>query len=128
MKYLLLLLLSFSAHADQRFETVGGFCHFILSTQNDDNEVFFSNCQNSITQLDDGSAIGSSIIEMEYPDLMAPVTTDTYFDSFDNDVECVMVDSNGTEYRSRAWRSSYIVSYDRNTVIRYELSCLNGRQ
>jgi len=73
MKYLLILaiLLSFNAVADQRFETWQGLCHFAYDVNDDDNEVYFANCTNTIDTFDaqDGQgrlAYGSSITTKKY--------------------------------------------------------------
>lgn len=71
-KYLLLLLLvamPFSVMADQRFENWQGICHFNYDANNDDNEVYFSNCKNTIDTYDDGNgtlAFGSSSVKETY--------------------------------------------------------------
>lgn len=81
MKYLLALLLCLPlvVQADQRFETWQGLCHFAYDSADDDNEVYFANCSNSINTYDaqDGQgrlAYGTSKITESYhlPDLTRP--------------------------------------------------------
>ena len=43
-----LLLTPFMVNADQRFESHQGICHFSYDVDNDDNEVYFANCKNTI--------------------------------------------------------------------------------
>ena len=74
MKYLLFImaiLLSFGATADQRFESDGGYCHFAYDTNDDDNEVYFANCINTIDTYDaaDGQgrlAMGDTNVKKHY--------------------------------------------------------------
>lgn len=69
MRYLLLLcLLPFTVLADQRFETEQGQCHFAYDPNDDDNEVYFANCINTINTYSDGGerlAYGVSIVHAE---------------------------------------------------------------
>lgn len=133
MKYLLLslaLLLSTPAMSDQRFETVGGFCHFILNAQNDDNEVYFANCLNSIVQNNDGTGNGSTIILVTYPTGSAPISEDITFTGTDTGIPCIMVDSNGTTYQTNDWDSEYKILPSKNNLDRvsFSLSCRNAQQ
>ena len=59
------------AHADQRFETWQGLCHFAYDTNDDDNEVYFANCKNTINTQDAGDgqgrlAYGESVTTARY--------------------------------------------------------------
>jgi hypothetical protein len=113
MKYfiIVLMMLSFTAVADQRFETVGGFCHFVtpegFANGNDDNEVFFANCENSIRQNQDGTGSGSTLVKVKYPAGALPFTGKHTFTGAGTGVDCVMVDSNGTQYVTRDWTATY---------------------
>jgi len=127
-----LVLFSSVVQADQRFETVGGFCHFILNPDNDDNEVFFANCENSITQNNDGSGEGSTHVVVKYPLGGEPIVKTTYFDNETApNIPCVMVDSNGTTYVSNDWYSKYKYRAGRRhkpAQITFSMVCSNGRQ
>ena len=60
------------------------------------------------------------------------------FTGSDTGIECVMVDSNGTEYRTLDWFAVYKASGDDDDYdgmvddgegkIKYELTCLNAQQ
>ena len=113
MKLLIVLLMfTMNAYADQRFETVGGFCHFVtpegFENTNDDNEVFFANCENSIRQNQDGTGSGSTKTTGKYPAGALPFTGEHEY-SGETGVDCVMVDSNGTVYVTQDWNSKYEV-------------------
>lgn len=105
-----------SAQADQRFESWQGICHFAYDEADDDNEVYFANCQNVINTHDgqDGQgrkAYGTSTVKQKYPifDAVAYIKgVDTYLKGADADntqypdskytsapnTPCVMVTSN----------------------------------
>jgi hypothetical protein len=131
-----LMFISVVAVGDQRFETVGGFCHFVtpegFQTANDDNEVFYANCLNSIRQNADGSGSGSTTINVEYPVGAAPFIDSYETTGADTGVDCVMVDSNGTTYVTQDWNSVYEVKTrgksKLNVEINFELVCRNGAQ
>ena len=69
---LVLLCLPFGAFADQRFESHQGICHFAYDADDPDNEVYFSNCVNTIntaiTPFTQGVryAFGTSLSEQDY--------------------------------------------------------------
>lgn len=68
---LLLLTAAFSVSADQRFESWQGLCHFAYDTADDDNEVYFANCENVIDTYDAGDgqgrlAYGTSKVSVTY--------------------------------------------------------------
>jgi hypothetical protein len=112
MKYLLfVLLLPLTVIADQRFETVGGFCHFVtpegFRNANDDNEVFFANCLNSIRQNEDGTGDGSTVVKVKYPEGALPFTESYETSGAETGIDCVMVDSNNTQYVTQDWNSKY---------------------
>jgi hypothetical protein len=119
MKTLLTALLALSAlfvltsHADQRFETTGGFCHFVLPVGlqggNDDAETFFANCENSITQLNDGTGQGTTTVTVKYSGDSIPFTESFFSSGAETGINCVMVDSNNTTYVTQDWESSYKV-------------------
>ena len=143
------------AKADQRFESVGGFCHFVLNPNNDDNEIFFANCKNSIRVNDDGTADGSTMHTVSYPKGAEPINASVAMVGAGNhhaaiaqwlstatviaDTSCVMVDSNGTAYETTDWTARYIlIERQRKPVevgggwtpakVRYELVCNNAYQ
>jgi hypothetical protein len=115
MKYIILtmLLFSFNAVADQRFETTGGFCHFVtpegFANNNDDNEVFFANCENSIRQKANGDGEGSTTVKVDYPAGAVPFYGEHKYSGADTGINCVMVDSNNTQYTTQDWDSNYKV-------------------
>ena len=117
MKYfifILALLFAWNVQADQRFETWQNLCHFSYDPEDDDNEVYFSTCQNTIDTHDaqDGQgrlAYGTSTVRQVYslPDLTIPKlglgklkgadADDTvYGDNYTSapNTPCVMVTSN----------------------------------
>ena len=108
---ILLMFFMTGAIADQRFETVGGFCHFVtpegFANGNDDNEVFFANCENSIQQNQDGTGSGSTLVNVKYPAGALPFIGEHTFTGADTGVNCVMVDSNGTQYTTQDWTATY---------------------
>lgn len=113
MKFIIILLSVFVsiAIADQRFETVGGFCHFVtpegFATANDNNEIFTSNCVSSIRQNADATGSGSTQVKVEYPANSFPFIGKHKFSGTDTGVDCVMVDSNGTTYVTQDWTAVY---------------------
>jgi hypothetical protein len=113
MKYLIIVFLLLSANviADQRMETVGGFCHFVtpegFATANDDNEVFLANCVNSIRQNADATGSGSTMVKVKYPPTAMPFFGKYKFSGAETGVDCVMVDSNGTTYATQDWDATY---------------------
>jgi len=137
MKYLLTLLaalaitFSLSTYADQRFETVGGFCHFVtpegFATANDDNEVFFANCENSIRQTADGSGEGSTKVIVQYPKGAEPFEETYKTSGAETGIDCNMVDSNGTQYTTQDWDSVYKVM-GKAGKIAYSVTCRNAAQ
>ena len=67
----LMLFLSGNVLADQRFESWQGLCHFAYDPADDDNEIYFANCKNTINTNDanDGTgrrASGSARVDAEY--------------------------------------------------------------
>lgn len=128
---LLVIVVAGNAWSDQRFETVGGFCHFVtpegFQNGNDDNEVFFSNCENSIRQKSDGTGEGSTRVTVFYPMGSQPFVKTHTASGADTGIDCVMVDSNGTTYTTRQWRSRYKVMGD-SGKIEYTVSCRNADQ
>lgn len=117
MKHLLLLallILNANVQADQRFESWQGLCHFAYDVNDDDNEVYFANCKNTIDTHNTGDgngrlAYGSSVVTETYSlhDLTIPKFnsggllkgTDAdgtiYDDSYAiSNAPCVMVTSN----------------------------------
>ena len=118
MKYIMLILmmLSMGAVADQRFETNNGMCHFVtpegFANGNDDNEVFFANCENSIRQNQNGTGSGSTMVKVKYPAGAMPFVGEYEFTGAGTGVDCVMVDSNGTQYVTQDWTASYEAEVD----------------
>ena len=115
MKYVVLMFALFTvgAAADQRMETRDGFCHAVtpegFQTANDDNEVFLSNCVNSIRQDADGNGDGSFVMKVKYPDGSYPFGGNYTTSGAETGINCVMVDSNGTNYVTQDWDSTYKV-------------------
>jgi len=108
------IMLSGVVFADQRMETVGGFCHAVtpegFATANDDNEVFISNCISSIRQKANATGEGSYVMAVTYPSLKSmPFTAHFKTNGADTGIACVMVDSNGTTYATQDWASNYRV-------------------
>jgi hypothetical protein len=118
MKYIaiVLMMVATGVFGDQRMETVGGFCHFItpegFANNNDDNEVFASNCVSSIRQNQDGTGMGSTIMEIEYPAGAMPFVGEYEYTGDETGQECVMVDSNGTNYVTQDWTATYEAKLD----------------
>jgi hypothetical protein len=114
--FIILLCVSMFVSADQRMETVGGFCHAVtpegFATANDNNEVFISNCVSSIRQNADGTGEGSYDVTVTYPSRRAlPFTDPRYYTTgAGTGVNCVMVDSNNTTYVTQEWFSRYTVT------------------
>ena len=132
------------------------FCHSILDPIDTDNEVFVAQCQPVITvekkiesdtetqenpeaeettedkiYCDGYTARGYSRVTRKIPEIASPIPAgeELVFTSDDSETRCVMVESNGREYRSRDWISSIKVSRPnkRGMVwVVYELVCLNG--
>ena len=132
MKYLLIAaaFISTSVFADQRFETVGGFCHFVtpdgFANGNDDDEVFYANCLNSIRQNNDGTGTGYVSITADYPKKEELPFSKKYSTSGNQTgVDCVMVDSNGTQYRTQNWNAFYHVQGNK---VKITMTCRNAQQ
>jgi len=92
--------------ADQRMETVGGFCHFVINPNNADNEIFVSNCVSSIVQDNNGNVDGYVSMRVNYPGVLLPVGN-LNLTGESTGINCVMVDSNGTTYVTQDWNSIY---------------------
>lgn len=124
-KFLIIMMLfavPFVAEADQRFETWQGLCHFAYDPNDDDNEVYFANCDNSIvthqgvahghtrTIQKGGSPIGQSY---EAKRLIGAATNADYYPGYTvSNTACVMVtsnydagadDNNETVYTTNDW-------------------------
>jgi hypothetical protein len=147
------LLMPFNAFADPRMETTKNFCHFILSPDNTDNEVFIAGCDSSIVTVvkevtqelgadKAGSgkpnvactntvAYGYGTVTKEIPQVLVPIpvgTTLTYT-SNDSATPCTMVESNDRSYVSSVWESRIKVakSSTRGFVkVVYQLYCGEG--
>ncbi len=145
-----------TALADPRMEINDNFCHCILDPIDTDNEVFIAACNSSITvaktvekkietdqnmqteedleneiYCDGYSANGSARVARKAPEVAAPLAAgeERILTSDDSETACVMVDSNGREYRSRNWVSSIKVSRANKkgvVWVVYELICLDG--
>ena len=66
-----MMYFSSNALADQRFENWQGICHFAYDAEDDDNEVYFANCINTIDTYDAGDgngrlAYGSAGVTQKY--------------------------------------------------------------
>ena len=112
MKGLMLVIiigLSGVLHADQRMETVGGFCHFVINPDNEDNEIFVSNCVSSIVQNNNRTGTGWVLKKVKYPGILLPVSN-LMLTGAETGINCVMVDSNGTTYVTQDWISRYVPS------------------
>ena len=140
------LLMSVDVLADQRFETWQGLCHFAYDVNDDDNEVYFANCKNTIDTHDRGDgagrlAYGTSIVSETYSlqDLTFPKFTnggflkgvdasqDVYGSNYQvSNAPCVMVtsnynaaadDNNETVYITNDWNLEMnMVHVDSNLV------------
>ena len=145
-----------TASADPRMEINDNFCHCILDPIDTDNEVFIAACKPSITvaknleknieadqnmeteknleneiYCDGYSANGFARATRRAPEVAAPLPAggERILTSDDSETPCVMVDSNGREYRSRNWVSSIKVSRANKkglVWVVYELVCLDG--
>ena len=110
-----ILAMPFVVQADQRMETWQGLCHFALDPADDDNEVYFANCKNTIDTPDTGDgtgrkANGMSIVKAKYDifgraypnyrNLKLAGPENTRYDYFNTaeraviETPCVMVTSN----------------------------------
>lgn len=148
MKYITIVLMLFAAtvSADQRMETVGGFCHFVtpegFANGNDDNEEFIANCVNTIRQNQNGTGNGSVLITVDRPTGSLAFVGMYEFSGADTGIDCVMVDSNGTTYVTQDWDSVYNATDGKNhknkkgkghaknhgASVTYSLTCRNGAQ
>ena len=111
------------AHAGPRIETRDNFCHFVDDPDDSDAEHFISNCPSRITTDNNGIANGVAYVRRKEPAWTAiQSNTWTYADT---GVPCVMVDSNGTEYHSRSFRSTVKVGAIRGSLkwVTYSLNC-----
>jgi hypothetical protein len=122
MKILISIILCFVlavnvSYADQRMETVGGFCHFVVDPNNDDNEVFFANCENSIA-VNNQTATSSTFKQVFYAGYDdVPISKTLKFKGVGSlsqktdyqtiNVTCESVDSNGNNYSTTDWESVY---------------------
>ena len=112
-----MMYFSSNALADQRFENWQGICHFAYDVNDDDNEVYFANCLNTIKTHDknDGNgrqAYGSAYVEATHAvqwetnakfdmyaskkTLKGADVTSSQYDSYQSapDIPCIMVTSN----------------------------------
>jgi hypothetical protein len=142
-----LLSTAVPAFADPRMETNKNFCHFILDSQNTDNEVFVAGCDSAITVVENLEIAGTVQTECEenyvasgysrirriIPAKAAPALPNTtlIFTSDNTDYPCTMVESNGRAYKSYKWQSTVKVGNIRqNGSVRvlYELFCKEGHR
>lgn len=134
------------AHADPRMETNNDFCHFILDTEDTDNEIFLADCGSVITVVEkvppadavepacyeNYSASGYASAVKMVPAAAAPLPPgeSLMFTNEDTETPCTMVESNGRQYRSYRWKSRIRVgTRGRGGMVRvrYELFC-NGEE
>lgn len=141
MKYFVILLGVFImagvASADPRMETLDNFCHYILSAENTDNEIFMAGCGSRI-KVFDGIAQGYARVEsiVGEKEISALRLRPVWITSKDSDAACAMVDSNGTQYLSDYWTSqikfntTYYRDYNnrfrKKVTVFYELICRDG--
>jgi hypothetical protein len=142
---LLVFLAAVQAPADPRIETNKTFCHFILSVENTDDEVFVAGCNSVITvrvpppqaagtkqaNCENYVASGYIMLEKVLPQSQVPLTpgNSLTFTSADSDVPCTLVESNGREYRSHNWQSAVRVRKNHTNdfvTVQYELLCRDG--
>jgi hypothetical protein len=149
MRFLLLLLLIPGlAISDQRFETEQGQCHFSYDPNDDDNEVYFANCVNTINTYDNGAgrlAYGTAIVDAPVVSIGIPrkvklqgtaaVPRDGYITT---ETDCQMVTSNYngdgtnnyTTYATNDWYLTIDTKGKGNSKkgAKYELTCSAAAQ
>ena len=159
MKHLITLSLTIfiiaTANADQRMETWQGLCHYNYDVNDDDNEVYYANCENTIDTYDNGNgrlAKSSSEKNKTYTlkDATFPVIKDfnhignatdpeKYPGYVVNNAPCISVtsnynaaadDNNETVYVTNDWNLEITVSqydYVNDTLTyTYKLNCRDG--
>lgn len=157
MKYLILLLLASPVLADQRVENWQGICHFSYDANNNNNEVYSSNCQTAITLYEGiASATGKLIQTYNFTDRTLPKPMQqipiigfkfkgTDAQGYQNyelqNGNCVMVTSNydaGTDsnnetvYATRDWnltaKPEIVDTKTGEVIVTYKLACRGGIQ
>ena len=139
----MLLVGSSIAYADPRMETTDNFCHFIHNNINADDESFVADCGSVISVNDpDGVAQGFALVTiknvpLDFDEITAElshkrrgrkivITNET----FQGDLDCAMVDSNGTQYNSRNWVNTISFRkksrHSRTGTLTYRLRCIDG--
>jgi len=146
--FLSVLLFAVCVSADPRMETNKDFCHFILDSQNTDNEVFLADCGSVITVVEKTAQTGTARIKCEdsnrvasgyatvvklVPQAASPVSpgTTVTFTNTDSDTPCTMVESNGRAYASKKWQSTIRAgraSKKGVVTVQYEIFCEEGRE
>lgn len=109
------------ANAGAEIDIRGNFCHFLQDYENPDKEIFVAGCDGQVFPDGEGGAIGWAKF-IRYP-VVAGVE-DILVSGIDN-VPCVLVDSNGTEYHSYSYLSHVFIL---NYKINYSLYCFDGVQ
>lgn len=143
LTFIFLALFTLNVQADQNFNVNNGFCHFVTPTGfangSDDAETFLMNCKNAtVTQALDGTGHGSVTAYVKYPDGAIPFTETFTTTGEESGIECLMTDSNGTQYLTRDWTSTYYVHLKKSNkrkhkrpnrdAITFETICRNGAQ
>lgn len=141
------LFIAVTAFADPRMETNNNFCHFILDTNNTDNEVFVANCRPIITVVEKIENTGNASIQCDLPHLasgyakvqrmmpqtaapLLPGKTLRFTSNKYPEIPCNMVESNGRQYTSYIWKSTITVrASNQNGFVNvvYELFCQDGQ-
>ncbi len=115
-----LALFVLTVSADPRMEAKDDFCHMIQDADDTDKEVFVGDCEVQI-YVRDYRAWGLIEVIRKAPSFLES----SYFESPIDNSECVMVETNGTEYRTPNFVSETIVNNDEVT---YRLECFAGMQ
>jgi hypothetical protein len=155
---LVVFLMARTASADPRMEIKDNFCHCILEADDTDNEVFIADCAPVITVEKDPETLSltaeedintEKIVETEpkcegyvatgyfkvarkIRESAAPIPPGESRVFNGNDypgTDCVMVESNGDEYRSNDWKSVLRVKQPNEwgvVKVIYELTCYDG--
>jgi hypothetical protein len=141
------LFIAVTAFADPRMETNNNFCHFILDTNNTDNEVFVAGCDSIIAVVENIEKSKSTSIQCDRPYLasgyakvqkmmpqtaapLLPGETLRFTSTKSSDIPCTMVESNGRQYTSYIWKSTITVrASNQNGFVNvvYELFCQDGQ-
>jgi hypothetical protein len=119
---LILAFIPFMAFAQSPEIDIGGnWCHFARSAQDANDEVFVGGCDGQIDVVDNKANGYARIHRRNGTGLKTQVITSEDAP----EIQCQLVESNGTTYTSNEWKSEIRA---RRSWVTFTLTCRNGTQ